>query len=71
VILLDNLPSEHPLRNTPLLQIKARFKHKPLKQWKYVTPNMNISKNTYNQLSPVWTNNDDWGIEDDLQPDTD
>lgn len=71
MILLVDLPSDHPLRNTPLIQIGAKFKYKELKNWKSVTPNMNISKNTYNELGTVWTNNDDWGVPNDIQPDPD
>ena len=62
MILLSDLEHEHPLRNTPLLIIGAKFKQKALKNWKDVTPNMNISKNTFNELGDVWTNWDDWGV---------
>lgn len=57
---LADLPKEHPLRNLPLLEIKAQFKQKILKNWKDVTPNMNISKNCYNDLGTVWTDYDEW-----------
>lgn len=58
--LLADLPTDHPLRNTPLLQVKAQFKRKEHKNWKDVTPNMNISKVTYNSLGSVWTDYDEW-----------
>lgn len=62
--LLANLPPQHPLRNLPLLEIGAKFKHRGHKNWKDVTPNMNISRCTYNQLDSVWTDNDDWSAYD-------
>jgi len=57
MIILKNLPTEHPLRNAPLIQIGAKYKADDAKTWCEVTSKYGIARNTYNQLGTVWTNN--------------
>ena len=52
-IILNELPEDHPLRNTPLLGMYHR--NKGTKQWKEIGGNYGIRKVTYNMLSKeVW-----------------
>jgi len=56
---LSDLPTEHPLRNTKISQMKIQIvcKHTKSKRdpltWK-------IKNNTYNELNDSWHNNFDW-----------
>lgn len=51
---LHTLPIGHVLRNTPLIQIKAQYKHINEKSFREIGQNFGIAKNTYNQLGDVW-----------------
>jgi hypothetical protein len=57
---LKTLPPSHPLRNTPLAEIGAHYRPKDSVAWRAVFPTFGIAKKTFNQLSEVWTKNDDW-----------
>jgi hypothetical protein len=57
---LKALPPDHPLRNTPLAEIGAQYRPKGSPGWREVLPSFGIAKKTFNQLSNVWTDNDDW-----------
>ena len=59
-MLLSELPKEHPLRNTPLIEIGAEYKRFDSKIWQAVTPPYGISKKCYNDLASVWTEWDEW-----------
>jgi hypothetical protein len=63
---LKGLPKEHPLRNNPLISVKAEYRNQSSKIWCEIRAPYNISKKTFNQLSVVWTNWDDWRVPDDL-----
>jgi hypothetical protein len=57
---LAELPHEHPLRNTPLTTIGARYRWKHGGSWKTVLPTYKIAQLTYNTLGPAWTAHDIW-----------
>jgi hypothetical protein len=59
-MILADLPYDHPLRNTKLIDIGAEYLRKGSKVWTKVTPSFGIAKVTYNQLGEVWTNYDIW-----------
>lgn len=59
-MLLADLPFDHPLRNKPLIEIGAQYLIRDSKIWATVTPPYGIAKKTYNELSPVWTEYDQW-----------
>lgn len=51
--ILNNLPPDHPLRNTKLQGMFHR--NKGTKAWKEINGNYGIRNATFNQLSkPVW-----------------
>jgi len=52
---LHTLPTNHILRNTPLIAIKASYKHTSDKVFREIYPNFGIAKKTFNELSSVWT----------------
>lgn len=59
---IDDLPHDHPLRNTPLSYICARYKWRETQSalWKYVMPSYAIATKSYNQLGAAWTEFDIW-----------
>lgn len=57
MIELHTLDTDHPLRNTPLIQIGGQYKHMGDKVFREIFPNFAIAKVSYNQLAEVWTNN--------------
>jgi len=59
-MLLNDLPFEHPLRNTPLIEIGAEYQIKDSKVWAKVTPPYGIANKTFNELGAVWTKWDKW-----------
>jgi hypothetical protein len=59
-MMLADLPVEHPLRNTALVEIGARYKHHSAKLWSEVKPSFGIADKTFNMLGPAWTQYDDW-----------
>jgi hypothetical protein len=54
---LHTLDADHPLRNTPLIEIKGQYKHIGDKVYREIFPNFAIAKVTYNELKEVWTKN--------------
>lgn len=60
-IIIDDLPKEHPLRNTPLFEIGAYYQLLTKgKMWHEVRAPYGIAKNTYNQLAPLWKEQHVW-----------
>lgn len=56
MIFLHELPPDHPDRNKPLVGCKYRWKEATL--LREITPSMKIAKVCYNDLAPLWTDND-------------
>lgn len=57
---LEKLPTDHPLRNAPLADIKAQNRWKNGGPWKTVGPNWAIARCTFNDLGPAWTDHATW-----------
>ncbi|MDP3579108.1 hypothetical protein [Methyloversatilis sp.] len=58
---LHLLPEEHPLRNTPLIEIGAQRRWKKGGEWKDVQKHWGIANSTYNNLAEhAWKRYDDW-----------
>ena len=64
-VILNDLPHDHPLRNTPLIELGAEYQIKDSKVWAKVTPPYGIAKKTFNQLGKVWTTWDKWRVENE------
>jgi hypothetical protein len=62
---LEHLPREHPLRNKPLIEIKAWYSNRG-GSWSEVFPSFGIAKKTYNELGDVWINEHSWESRDDM-----
>jgi hypothetical protein len=62
IIYLNDLPPEHPLRNTPLIAIGAFYLPLGAKVWREVFPAFGIAKCTFNELGEVWTKWDRWKV---------
>ena len=60
-IKLEELPREHTLRNTPLIELNA-FYSLHGSAFRGVFPNFGIAKKTYNQLGKVWIDNHSWEV---------
>lgn len=56
---LKELDPDHPLRNSPLIDIGAKYKLFDGTVWFDVKPAFGIAKKTFNQLKPCWLN-DEW-----------
>lgn len=56
--ILSTLPHDHALRNTPLISINAFYRTDAEKIGREIFPNFGIAKKTYNQLGKVWTDNE-------------
>jgi hypothetical protein len=61
IIDLKSLPSEHPLRNTPLGEIRAEIRNIWQTRWRSIQ-NWKIAKNTFNELGSVWTECSQWRV---------
>jgi hypothetical protein len=61
IIDLKKLPAEHPLRNTPLGEIKAEIRNIWQTRWQSIV-DWKIAKATFNELEPVWTEYAQWRI---------
>jgi hypothetical protein len=59
-ILLNSLPTDHVLRNTPLIELNAKYKSKGFITYAEITPAFGIAKKTFNQLGDVWTDGTEW-----------
>lgn len=57
---LADLPYDHPLRNTPLIEIGAFYLIRDAKVWREVFPAFGIAKKTFNELGEVWVTWDRW-----------
>lgn len=55
------LPEDHPLRNTPLGKLNAKYKIG--ERFRPVLPSFGIAGSTWNQLGKVWTQHD-WELDD-------
>ena len=62
MILLANLPINHKLRNTPLVEIGAEYLPTDSKLWATVRDSYGIAQKTYNQLGESWTTWDIWRV---------
>jgi hypothetical protein len=52
----ETLHLDHSLRNTPLGDLAVEYRNRYCKKWQSIK-NWKIYKNTYNELSDVWTIN--------------
>jgi hypothetical protein len=57
---LEQLPYNHLLRNTPLIEIGAFYRNRNIKTWREVFPAFGIAKKTFNELGDVWKTWDVW-----------
>lgn len=60
---LSSLPIEHPLRNAPLISIKAKFRWvgaKYDKGWRSVGEHWKIANKCFNDLGSAWTEYSEW-----------
>jgi hypothetical protein len=62
VSILNDLPLEHPLRNTPLHSLNTVYRWKHSQAWLPIGEKFGIAKKTFNELSVVWTDNDIFGV---------
>lgn len=63
-ICLNDLYPTHILRNTKMSEMKVSYRAVGTKIWQELMPSFNISKNTFNELAPVWTKGQEWVVED-------
>lgn len=63
-VTLNNLPVDHPYRNTPLIELDAEYVSRDSKLYYKVQPAFTIAKNkvTFNQLADLWTTYDTWRV---------
>lgn len=57
---LNDLPKDHPIRNTRLDLLDPVYAVKGSKGWRPMFPTFGIAKKTFNDLTPVWTSTDLW-----------
>jgi len=60
--ILNDLPPEHQLRNTPLHSLSTVYRWKHSQVWLPIGEKFGIAKKTFNELSGVWTDNDYFGV---------
>lgn len=58
--LLSSYDKDHPIRNIPLINIKAHYKSTKATIWREVFPNFGIASKSYNDLTEVWTKDQEW-----------
>jgi hypothetical protein len=58
---LKRLPTEHPLRNRPLREIKAECRNILQRRWLSVAT-LAIGAKTFNELDPIWFECDEWRV---------
>ena len=67
-MILNDLPEKHPLRNTPIGKLQAKYRWKKASekaQWRSVeVGSPKLVDKTFNQLSEAWTKWDWWVAED-------
>lgn len=61
--ILNDLHRDHPLRNRPLGEIRAECRNRQSTSWRLVE-SWGIKKATFNQLHPVWTDNNEFRVHD-------
>ena len=59
-VILNELPTEHSMRNTPLIAIGAYYQWVGGGPWNEVKPAFGIANKTFNQLGETWTKYDTW-----------
>lgn len=59
-ILINLLPTSHPLRNLPLGTLKVFYKGPDTVFFRELFPSFGIAKKTYNELGEVWTKDTEW-----------
>jgi len=64
--ILNDLPLEHILRNTPLISLGTVYRWKHSQAWLPIGEKFGIAKKTFNELSGVWTDADIFGVNDDI-----
>jgi hypothetical protein len=65
-IILNDLPTNHILRNTPLSKIGAMYRYEGSKVWHSIDVLGGIKKTvTYNDLGDVWKLHDKWKVDDE------
>lgn len=60
MIVLNDLPREHQLRNAPLIDIGAESRFVRGKTWRKVEQSWKIAKKSFNDLGPAWTASSVW-----------
>ena len=60
--ILNDLPVDHVLRNTPLAEIGAEYRWVKAKTWRRVLPSFRIATVSYNALGEVWTQGWIWRV---------
>ncbi len=58
MIILNELPAEHELRNRPLGEIGAEYLAGQPPTWRSIAK-FRIARNTFNELGPAWTESGD------------
>ncbi len=58
MIILNELPAEHELRNRPLGEIGAEYLAGHPPTWRSLAK-FRIARNTFNELGPAWTESGD------------
>jgi hypothetical protein len=61
IVDLKKLPEDHPLRNTPLGEIKAEMRNIWQTRWQPVA-SWRVATATFNELDSVWTECAQWRI---------
>ena len=70
-VILNKLPEDHPLRNKPLIELKAEYQSKDSALWYEVRPAFKIANRSFNQLASAWVQYDIWrvNVEDEWDED--
>lgn len=61
---LADLPVDHPLRTSPLIDIHAIYRHYGERKSHPVMPTWKIAGSCYNDLGCAWTKFAEWGVEE-------
>jgi hypothetical protein len=59
---LNHLPTDHPLRNTPLCELMVFYKHEKASR-RRVFSTFAIASFTFNELGRVWKDGYEWTVE--------
>jgi hypothetical protein len=59
---LEYLAEDHPMRNAPLAEIGAQFKHCMGHEFKTVEPGRGLAFDTYNTLQGAWLSFFEWRV---------